>query len=73
MTDLLVSNERERVNDSGNAAPGREGMSEQQGNSSNESQRGTNWNNYQTRELSANEEEQLSAEEAAEAFEDEDE
>lgn len=51
----------------------RSGIREQQDVNVNNPQRGTEWNNYQTKELSANEKSDISAEEAAQAFEEDDE
>jgi hypothetical protein len=60
-----------RSND--NSSGNRSGIQEQQDLNVNNPQRGSEWNNYQTKELSANEESGISAEEAAQAFDDEDE
>lgn len=57
-----------RSND--NSSGRREGTQEQQDVNITNPQRGSDWNNYQTKELSANEEGNISAEEAAQAFED---
>lgn len=58
-------------NSSDNSRSNIGGSQEQQDINVSNPQRGNEWNNYQTRELSANEEDNLSAEEAAESFNDE--
>ncbi|HYH15138.1 MAG TPA: hypothetical protein VD794_07960 [Flavisolibacter sp.] len=56
---------------SGNSSSGSGNSQEQQDINVSNPQRGSEWNNYQTKELSTSEEGDISAEEAAEAFNDE--
>lgn len=65
-----------RGNDSrsGNSSSGnRDTTQDQQDINVSNPQRGSEWSNYQTKELSTNEKSDISAEEAAQAFEDDDE
>jgi hypothetical protein len=56
---------------SGESSSGiRKGTQEQQDANISNPQQGSEWSNYQTRELSAKEESDISADEAAQAFED---
>jgi len=56
-------------NDSSNASMDKSEQPSQQNTSDENPQQGGDWSNYQTRELSANEDSGLSAKEAAEVFE----
>ncbi len=62
---------RGREERSSDNSSGRDISQEQQDINVSNPQRGGEWSNYQTKELSANEEGSISAEEAAEAFNDE--